>query len=340
MNGRKRSGPIVAAFAAGGVLLVGLPFVLSGYQVFQLTFVVIYAIALLGLNMLTGFNGQVSLGHGAFFAIGAYTTAILLTKTGMPYWATVPIGGAICLVAGFLFGLPALRFEPLYLALATFALAVATPELLKYHLLKGLTGGVEGLSFAKPAAPAFLPIDADHWLYFFCLAFAIVLYWVGWNLLRARTGRAIVAIRDHPVAAAAMGIDTSLYKTATFGISAMYSGIAGALSALATQYVAPDSFPIFLSLSFVVGIVVGGVGSIWGAVFGAIFIEFVPNVASTISAAAPWAIYGLVLIAFMYTMPEGVAGLVASLASAWRRHAEPVRIPRDHSPAGANNDPP
>ena len=334
MSARRSPAVTAAAYLAGALVLVGLPFLASGYQVFQLTFVVIYAIALLGLNMLTGFNGQVSLGHGAFFAVGAYTTAILLAKYGVPYWATVPIGGAICLVAGFLFGLPALRFEPLYLALATFALAVATPQLLKYRLVAKLTGGVEGLSFSKPAPPAFLPLDADRWLYFFCLAFAVVLYWVGWNILRARTGRAIVAIRDHPVAASSIGIDTSLYKTATFGISAMYAGVAGSLSALVTQYVAPDSFPIFLSLSFVVGIVVGGVASIWGAMFGAVFIQFVPNVANAISDAAPWAIYGLVLIGFMYTMPEGVAGLIATLAGAWRRRrAGPAEIPLEHSPA-------
>ena len=131
--------------------------------------------------------------------------------------------------------------------------------------------------------------------------------------VRARTGRAIVAIRDHAMAAGAMGIDNAFYKTATFGVSAMYAGIAGALSAIITQFVAPDSFPIFLSLSFLVGIVVGGVASIPGAAVGAVFIEFVPNVASEISDAAPWAVYGVVLIAAMYLMPDGVAGLCRTL---------------------------
>src|SRR5487761_2067544 len=259
--------------------------------------VIVYATVLLGLNILAGFNGQISLGHGAFFAIGAYTTAILLDQTGIPYWATVPIAGAICLVAGFLFGLPALRLEGLYLALATFALAVATPQLLKYRRVEAWTGGVQGITFPKPDPPPHLPLDSDQWLHFFCL-------------LRARTGRAIVALRDHPMAAAAMGIDTAFYKTATYGVSAMFTGVAGALGALVTQFVAPDSFPIFLSLSFLVGIVVGGIASIPGAEFGAIFIEFVPNVADAISDAAPWAIYGVLLIGFMYVMPQGVAGLL------------------------------
>jgi branched-chain amino acid transport system permease protein len=295
-------------FVALAILLFGLPFVLSDYHTFQATQVIVYAIALLGLNLLIGYNGQISLGHGAFYAIGAYTTAILVTKVGMPYWVTVPISGVLCLVVGFLFGLPALRLEGLYLALPTFALAVATPQLLNYQRVAPLTGGVQGIMFDKPDSPL-LPLDQDQWLYFFCLVVAIPLYIIGWNLLRARTGRAIVAIRDHAMAAGAMGIDNAFYKTATFGVSAMYAGIAGALGAIVTQFVAPDSFPIFLSLSFLVGIVVGGVASIPGAAIGAVFIEFVPNVASAISDAAPWAVYGVVLIAAMYLKPQGVAGV-------------------------------
>jgi branched-chain amino acid transport system permease protein len=311
--------PRLLGLAAFAIVLVVLPFWMSSYHVFQLTMVIVYAIVLLGLNILTGFNGQISLGHGAFFAIGAYTTAILLDKTGIPYWATVPVAGAVCLVAGFLFGLPALRLEGLYLALATFALAVATPQLLKYRHVEAWTGGVQGITFPKPDPPPHVPLDSDQWLYFFCLLVAAPLFFVGWNLLRARTGRAIVAIRDHSMAAAAMGIDTAFYKTATFGVSAMYTGIAGALGALVTQFVAPDSFPIFLSLSFLVGIVVGGIASIPGAVFGAVFIEFVPNVADAISDAAPWAIYGVMLIGVMYVMPQGVAGLLRALAQRYGR---------------------
>jgi branched-chain amino acid transport system permease protein len=303
-----------AGFAALAIVLLALPFVLSSYHTFQATMVIVYAIALLGLNLLIGYNGQISLGHGAFFAIGAYTTAILVTKVGMPYWVTVPFAGLLCLVVGFLFGLPALRLEGLYLALPTFALAVATPQLLNYHGVAPVTGGVQGIMFDKPDSPL-LPLDQDQWLYFFCLAIAVPLYIVGWNLLRARTGRAIVAIRDHAMAAGAMGVDNAFYKTATFGVSAMYAGIAGALGAIITQFVAPDSFPIFLSLSFLVGIVVGGVASIPGAAIGAVFIEFVPNVASGISDAAPWAVYGVVLIAAMYLMPEGVAGVCRTIGN-------------------------
>ncbi len=293
------------------VIAVLLPFTLSNYQIFQFTLVLIYAIALLGLNMLTGYNGQISLGHGAFYAIGAYTAAVLMDKFGVPYWATLPVAGAVCLVVGFLFGLPALRLEGHYLALATFALAVSLPQLLKYKHLEEWTGGVQGIVLVKPDAPFGLKLNGDQWLYFFTLAVTLVMFWIGYNLIRGRIGRAMVAIRDHPIAAKAMGIDTALYKSATFGISAMFTGVAGALGAIAVAFVAPDSFTVFLSISFVIGIVVGGVASISGALWGALFIQFVPNFADSISKAAPWAIYGVVMIAFMYSMPFGIAG-------AWR----------------------
>jgi len=295
-----------------------LPFVVSNYRTFQLTLVLVYAIALLGLNILTGYNGQISLGHGAFYAIGAYTAAVLMDRLGAPYWATLPAAGAVCLVAGFLFGLPALRLEGLYLALATFALGVSMPQLLKYHHLEKWTGGVQGIVIAKPEPPAFLreaglQMNPDQWLYFFALAVAAMMFVLGWNLLRGRVGRALIAIRDQHIAAAAMGINNALYKSLAFGVSAMYTGVAGALGAIAVQYVAPDSFTIFLSLVFLVGIVVGGLASISGALYGALFIQFVPNVADEISKAAPWAIFGLFLIGFVYLMPSGVAGAVRML---------------------------
>ncbi|HWI26596.1 MAG TPA: branched-chain amino acid ABC transporter permease [Stellaceae bacterium] len=289
-----------------------LPFVITSYELLLVTQVIVYAIALLGLNILTGYNGQFSLGHGAFYAIGAYVTAILLDKTGIPYWATIPIAGVICLVVGFLFGLPSLRLEGHYLALATFALAVATPQLLKFKDFDFLTGGVQGIVITAPSSPG-LPMRDDQWLYFFCLLWTIPLFVLAWNLLRGRTGRALVAIRDHPLAAATMGIDLARYKSITFGVSAMYTGIAGALGALLAQFVSPDSFDFFLSIRFLVGIVIGGLASMTGAFFGAVFIEFVPNLADYLSKAAPQAIYGIVLIGCMYLMPNGVMGLIRRL---------------------------
>ena len=301
---------IIAAALVALALACVLPFVLSNYRVFQFTLVLVYAIALLGLNMLTGYNGQISLGHGAFYAIGAYCAAILMDKWGVPYWATLPVAAVVCLVAGFLFGLPALRLEGLYLALATFALGVSLPQLLKYHHIEQWTGGVQGITIIKPDAPFGLPLNADQWLYFFTLAVAIVMFVLGRNLLRGRVGRAMLAIRDNPVAAQAMGVNNALYKSLTFGVSAMYTGVAGALAAIAVQFVAPDSFNFFLSLAFLIGIVVGGLASISGALYGALFIQFVPNIADAVSKAAPWAIFGVFLIAFVYLMPGGIAGAV------------------------------
>jgi branched-chain amino acid transport system permease protein len=215
-----------------------------------------------------------------------------------------------------LFGLPALRLEGLYLALATFALGVALPQLLKYKSFEHWTGGVQGIVIIKPDAPFGLPINADQWLYLFTLGVTIIMFMLGINLLRGRIGRAMIAIRDQPIAAEAMGVNISLYKALTFGVSAMYTGIGGALGAIAVQFVAPDSFTIFLSIAFLVGIVVGGLASVSGAIYGALFIQFVPNIADQISKAAPWAIYGVFLIVCMYVMPGGIAHVVGR---AWDR---------------------
>jgi len=311
------------ALAIAFALACALPFFIGNYRVFQFTLVLAYAIALLGLNMLTGYNGQISLGHGAFYAIGAYTAAILMDKLGMPYWATIPIASAVCFVVGFLFGLPALRLEGLYLALATFALGVAMPQILKHEGLAHWTGGSQGVVIVKPEAPEWTGLSQDQWLYFFTLAWAVIFFVAAWNLLRGRIGRAMVAIRDQPIAAQAMGVNTSLVKSLTFGVSALYTGAAGALGAIAVQFVAPDSFSIFLSITLLVGVVIGGLASISGAFFGAVFIQFIPNIADQISKAAPWAIYGIFLIAFMYAMPTGVAGFLRLARARFARRARP-----------------
>ena len=297
------------------LLLAGLlPFALSGFRLFQFTQVYIYAIALLGLNILTGYNGQISLGHSAFYAIGAYTTAIMIDKWNITYGWTIPAAGILCLVVGFLFGRPALRLEGLYLALATFALALAAPQILKYF--EHWTGGSQGIVLSKPKAPFRLPLSEDQWLYFLTLGVLIVLFVLAANLLRSRTGRAIVAIRDNHIAAEAMGINSALYKSVVFGVSAAYTGVAGALSGITIAFVAPDSFNVFLSITLLTGVVIGGLATISGAIFGALFIQFVPNWAQDISKAAPGAIFGVFLIAFMYVMPHGIAGF---LRLAWIR---------------------
>ena len=324
-----RSWTLTVAGVALVVALV-LPFTLSNFRLFQFSQVYIYAMALLGLNILTGYNGQISLGHGAFYAVGAYTTAVMIDQWNVPYGWTIPVAGLVCLVVGFLFGIPALRLEGLYLALATFALALAVPQILKYF--EHWTGGSQGIVLSKPKAPWGLKLTPDQWLYFLCLGLLVLSFILASNLLRGRTGRAIVAIRDNPIAAQSMGVNTALYKSLTFGVSAAYTGVAGALSAVTVAYVAPDSFDVFRSITFLVGIVIGGLASVSGAIFGALFIQFVPNWAMDISKAAPWAIYGVFLIGFMYAMPRGIAGSIRLAAVRWLRRREEPRGSSGGSP--------
>jgi branched-chain amino acid transport system permease protein len=295
------------------VALLVLPFLVKNYRVFQFNLVLVYAIAILGLNILTGFNGQISLGHGAFYAFGAYTAAMLMDRVGMPYWATLPIAFALCFGFGFVVGFPALRLAGHYLALATFALALAVPQLLKYKKIEAYTGGVQGIVLSKPEPPFSFslfgqPLSADRWLYFFTLLVAALMFLLAWNLLRGRVGRALVAVRDHPIAATAMGINLPMFKSLTFGVSAGVTGLAGALGAIVVAFVSPDSFTVQLSIFLLVGVVVGGLASIPGAIFGGIFIQYVPNIADELSKSAPAAIYGVLLIGLMYLMPTGIMG--------------------------------
>ena len=311
-----------AIVIAGLVVALLPPFVAKNFVVFQLTLALIYAVAILGLNLLTGFNGQFSLGHSAFYGIGAYTAAILMDQADVAYYWTLPAAGAVCFVVGFLFGLPALRLHGIYLALATFALAIAMPQLLKSAPLEPWTGGVQGIVIIKPEAPFGLPLNADQWLYYFTILVAAVLYACAVNLVRSRTGRAIMAIRDNPIAATAMGIDVALYKSLTFGVSALYTGVAGALGAIAVQFVAPDSFTFNLAIAMFVGLVIGGVGSIPGTLFAGLFVLFVPNIAEQVSKGLAQAVYGIILIVVIFVMPSGAAGFVRMtvqrLARAWR----------------------
>jgi branched-chain amino acid transport system permease protein len=337
-----------AAHNAGGslqrhrwwLLLIVLPALLiaggkaglvSNFQFLQLSLMIVYSIAVLGLILLTGFNGQISLGHGAFFAVGAYAAAILIEQHDWPFWATLPMAALACFIAGYLFGLPALRLEGHYLALATFALAVAVPQLLKYRHIESVTKGVMGINVFKSDPPFGLPLSTDQWMFLVVLAIAAFMFWIARNLLDSRTGRALIAIRDHPMAASTMGVNVAHYKTVMFGISAVYTGVAGALHGVIFEFVSPDSFRFELSITILVGAVVGGIASLPGAVIGGIFVQVIEKYADAltkkISAAVqlplelePWLIYGIALIALMYAMPTGIAG---GLASLWRRLRRP-----------------
>ena len=311
---------------AGVAVIAGLaavPWVTESFFTYQMTQLLVYAIAILGLNMLTGINGQFSLGHGAFYALGAYTAAILIEQAGVHYMLTLPVAGVLCFVAGFLFGFPALRLEGVYLALATFALAVATPQILKLSLLEDLTGGVQGIvvfsaTFDVPV-PGFVPLEPTPWTYYFVLIVGLLLYWAAQNVVNSRTGRALMAIRDNPIAARAMGINLAMYKATAFGISALITGIAGALAAMVVKFVAPDSFTFALSIALLVGLVVGGVGWLPGCLIGAAAIIFLPNFAEEISKGLSGAFYGLFLILVIYLAPQGAGGLIRDTADRIRR---------------------
>jgi branched-chain amino acid transport system permease protein len=334
---RRRRIALVCVVALVAVLV---PFMFGPYRVGQFTLVLIYAVAALGLNLLVGYNGQISLGHGAFFALGAYTGALLIEKADVPYLATLPAAGALCFVAGYLFGVPALRLRGLYLALVTLGLAIATPQLIKRF--DGLTEGTQGLTVEQPVAPAWTGLADDQFLYLLSLAAAAMMFLAAWNLMRGPIGRSVKAVRDGEIPASTIGVDLAATKTRVFALSAAYAGVAGALYVLALGFVAPEAFTLTLSFAFLAAIVVGGLATISGALLGALFIEFVPVYASDVNDALTGVIYGGVLIAFMWVLPEGAAGLPRRLRELvlGRRHPEvadredPLKAPVRGVPAG------
>jgi branched-chain amino acid transport system permease protein len=304
------------------VLLLLVPLFAKNFIIFQMTMLLIYGLAVLALNILTGGSGQFSLGQSAFYAIGAYTSAILMETFNVNYALTLPAAGILCFIVGFLFGLPALRLSGIYLALATFALATAMPQLLKLGYFEKWTGGVQGLVVDKPDAPFGLPISQDMWLYYFTLVITIAIYVGSVNLLRSRSGRAFMSIRDNEIAASAMGVDVALYKTLAFGVTSAITGIAGALGAIAVQFVAPDSYTITLAIQLFLGMVVGGVGWLPGSIVGSAFIIFVPNIAEGVSKGLSGAVFGVLLFVVIYVMPHGARQIAIAgqqLAARFRR---------------------
>ncbi len=314
----------LGTFAVLAAVIYVLPAFVSDFRAQQFSYVGVYLLALVGLNVLTGYTGQISLGHGAFMAVGGYTAAILMTDHGVKDIWTIPIAAVVAGIAGFLFGIPALRLSGIYLALATFAIAVATPAVIKKF--EGFTGGGSGINlFGTPELTASLvpvhvlgfELNFNNWLYYLSWTTALVGYVLAWLLLRGRTGRAFRAVRDSETAAVSSGVSLARYKTLAFGVSAAYAGAAGALFAIATTFVNPDTFPVALSIILLVGVAVGGLGSLVGLVAGAIFIQFLPLWAQSVSKSpgAPAVVYGAILIVVMFVLPGGVAGLLARLGS-------------------------
>jgi branched-chain amino acid transport system permease protein len=324
---RSRLWLALSGFAALAFAVAVLPRFISDFRARELAIVGMYFIALLGLSILTGYSGQISLGHGAFMAIGGYTTAVLSVNGVYGHhirdlW-TIPIAGLIAGAAGLLVGVPALRLSGLYLALITFGIAVSFPQLPKKfdHFLGGTTGKI--LDLPKP--PFGLSTTTNNWIYYLTWGIALVLLAAAWLLVHGRTGRALKAIRDSEVAATSSGVSLATYKTLAFGVSAFYAGVAGSLYAIANAYVNPDVFPIILSIYLVVGLAVGGLDSLVGLIAGAGLIYFLQNHADTIARwinhlpavnvdpkqpGIPSMIFGVVLIVVMLLLPTGAGGLV------------------------------
>lgn len=305
------------------LLLAALvPLLLPGYVTFQLTQTIGIALALVGLNVLMGWGGQPSLGQGAFFALGAYAVAVL-AQFGVPWWLGMP--AAIIFGAGvaLLLGKPILRLEQTYLALATFALALAVPQLLRFSAWERWVGGAAGLQVGRPVQPSWMPawVNQDIWMYWIALLVAVGTLVAVNTLLRGRLGLELRAVRDHPVAASACGIDVSRTKTIAFVMSAACGGLGGALYAMNVEFITPDSFTLFLSLTMLVGITIGGAGTLAGPLIGALFIQFVPIVAGGISTAAPWPIFGVAVLIVIFVEPRGLVGLWHRLM---RRRGEAV----------------
>ncbi|HST26590.1 MAG TPA: branched-chain amino acid ABC transporter permease [Gaiellaceae bacterium] len=301
----------IAVCAVAAVVLSLLPFTLSGLNQVLAAKVALYFIAILGLNIVTGYTGQISIGHGAFMAIGAYTTAIMSHDHHTNLLATLPLSFAITFGCGVLVGLPASRLSGTYLALATLALAVSLPQLtLKFSSFLGARNGI-----------LLSETVAYRWLYGVAWTCAAILFVVAWLVLRGRTGRAFRAVRDSEVAAASSGVSLVLYKTLAFGISAAFAGVAGSLFVMANLgFVNGDTFSIFISLNILIGAAVAGFGSLWGVPVGAAFVALLPN----ISQSAPLigsihgqdVAFGVVVIAVMLILPTGFAGLLHR-AVAW-----------------------
>jgi branched-chain amino acid transport system permease protein len=300
--------PALGSLVAVAAVLCVLPFILSDYNVSLAAQVGIFFIAVLGLDILTGYTGQISIGHGAFMAIGGYTTAVMSQDHRTNLIVTMLMAFAICFVVGLLVGLPALRLSGVYLALVTFALAVSVPLLpLKWS---SFLGGRDGVQTSREVS--------NLWLYGVAWTASAILFMLAWLILRGRVGRAFRAVRDSEIAAVASGIELPVYKTLAFGISAAYAGVAGSLFVLANNgFAAPDEFAVVLSLQILIGAAVAGLGSLWGVLAGAAFVGLLPSVSGNVpvigSAHGRDVVFGAAVIGVMLLLPGGFASLVTRI---------------------------
>ena len=311
-----------------GVLVAGLIIYsqLGGnYVAYMLNLVCINVIAAVGLNILSGFTGLISLGHAAFMAIGAYTSSILTVKYGCPFLIALPASGALAGLIGFVVGLPSLRLTGIYLALATMAFGFVTDEIILQW--QSLTGGADGFNVV---APTIFGLTFDSYKKYFFITFSslAILLFGAKNMLRGGFGRTLMAIRDSETAAETMGINLGWYKAMSFTISSIYAGLAGSLYAHFILFISVDNFTLLHSISYIVMIVVGGIGSLTGSVFGAVFITVLPEIitfmkdylpaAVRTAASLQAAVYGIILMLFIVYQSSGFYGLWIRLKVWWK----------------------
>jgi len=300
--------PALASLLVVAGVLSALPFLISDYNVSLVARVGIFFIAVLGLNILTGYTGQISIGHGAFMAIGGYTTAVLSRDHHTNLVLTMVAAFALCFVVGLIVGLPALRLSGVYLALVTFALAVSIPQIpLQYSTFLGGSGGVQSSQTVS-----------NLWIYAAAWTASAILFVLAWLILRGRIGRAFRAVRDSEIAAVASGVELPVYKTLAFGISAAYAGVAGSLFVLATNgFAQPSEFDVFLSLEILIGAAIAGLGSLWGILAGAAFVGLLPQISTSVPVIGAQhgrdVVFGAAVILVMLLLPDGFAGLLARL---------------------------
>jgi branched-chain amino acid transport system permease protein len=294
-------------------LLLAAPFAVGEYGMSQLHFILIYSIVGLGLMLLVGFTGQISLGHAAFLAVGAYTEALLQAR-GVPFFVSLPVAALLSGALGWVLGLPALRLKGIYLAIATLAFNIIVEEVIARW--EGLTGGNSGLHL-KPIELFGVNIGDDTSFYYLCLALTVLSILALMNLLRSPTGRAFVAIRDSEISASCMGVNLATYKTMSFALSAAFTGIAGALYAHKVSFISPEQFTLLQSIELITIVILGGVGFLQGAVLGAAFLIVLPQLISLAKDYLPGnvagsglqsVVFGLVLITFIIFEPLGLYG--------------------------------
>jgi branched-chain amino acid transport system permease protein len=326
--------PHASTWAWAGVglaLLACAPVVLGAYGLNILSMIFVMGIGILGLNLLTGVTGLISLGHAGFLLIGAYAQAILTTDYHLPAWLALFISGVVAALASLVVGVPSLRLKGLYLAITTLAFAFIVQHVVLFA--EGLTHGSEGMAVA-PLVLLGYAIETDQPFFYVALAMLVLFVLITLNLMRTRIGRAWLAVRDHDIAARAMGINLMRYKLLAFMVSAFYTGVAGALVALHTRYINVDTFSILVSIEALAMVIVGGVGRIHGALLGTALILVLPELLSfgfslagerfsTLMADRIYEVkglmYGVVILLFLRLEPEGMAGVWRKVKRFWVR---------------------